>query len=442
MYYILISIIVFILSSILFYFASGTLSFKKVNIITWAFFFSLCFQCFLSSVIIVNGWEDHYRISYQLSNYSSRYQGWLSIQWVMLAMPMGMVFVNLLTGKISAKSYLKKYEAKSVEFFQYRYEDLIRVLMMVLSLISILSIVYTFIKIGQIPQLSLFSSTGISATLREDVGRGFDGNSIIRNVFAINLTVVLSYIWYSYTKVEKSKYCYYFFYLFFVLSCLIVTYNLAKSPLVFYLLGFVFLRIYINGFIKLKYLMCFFVFLFSIILISYYFLFDDFEILSINRGIGGRLIIGQSMGVYFSFDLFPSKYEHLYFSSISRFISDILNTDYIPRSSRLLMEALNPSGVENGTAGVLNTLFIGEAWANFGIVGVILSPLIVGAYIQTVYLFFIRSKKHPIYLGLFAYLSYKMPIVGGFNDFIYNPLQWIIIILIFSTILVSSKRIK
>ncbi len=409
--------------------------------VSWVFYFSLLLQCYISSVIIVNGWEEHYRISNQLVNNESRIYGWAAIQWVMVALPIGMIFVNYLFGTINSVKVFKRYNNKPIESFNTRSESKIKLGLYFLSVISFLTVLYTFLTIGYIPQLAFFSIDGVAATMREEVGRGFEGNSIIRNIFGLALTPILSYIWFSQWKLTGKVTDRALFYCFFFLSVTIVTYNVAKAPLIFYLLGFLFLKVYIQGQVKFKSLFLIFFMFLILIISSYYLLFDSFEILSINKGIGGRILIGQSMGVYFSFDIFPTKESHIYMSSISRFISDLFNIGYLERSSAVLMQHLNPSGIKSGTAGVLNTLFIGEAWANFGLFGVIFSPFIVGMYIQTIYMFFITSKKHPIYLGLFAYLSYRIPVAGGFNDFLYNPVQWVIFFIIFSILIITSKSI-
>ena len=79
-----------------------------------------------------------------------------------------------------------------------------------------------------------------------------------------------------------------------------------------------------------------------------------------------------------------------------------------------------PSAIEEGTGGVINSLFIGEAWANFGLAGVIFAPFWVGFVIQWSYILLLKAEKTPLFLALAVYLTMKWPGTGGFNDFIYN----------------------
>ncbi len=94
-----------------------------------------------------------------------------------------------------------------------------------------------------------------------------------------------------------------------------------------------------------------------------------------------------------------------------------------------------------GIAGVVNSLFIGEAWANFGIYGVLIAPLYVGFLIQSLYLFFLKSKKTPFLLALFVSFSIKGAITGGFNDYFYN-VNFIFLLFVFLSIYGVAFLIK
>lgn len=432
------------MSCLLFKKVAGSLAISKLNMVSWMFYMNLIIQSFISSVIVVNGWEQHYRISNQLSSQDSRFYGWLAVQWVMLAMPFAMYMVVVLFGYKTVEAKYESYIQRPIELFTLRSNQNIFKLIIVLTAVSLLAVIYTFYIIGFIPQLKLFSISGLlSAELREEVGRGFEGNFIFRNIFALTLTPILSYVWFAYTFVYSNKLVKLTFYVMFTASILIVSYNLAKSPVVFYLIGFLLLNIYIKGGVNLTKIIQLFIFLFLLLIFSYYITFDSFDIfhlLSINSGIGGRILLGQSMGVYFSVDVFPLYHDFLGGTSISQFVSNVFGNDYSPRSARILMEHVNPKGVANGTAGLMNSLYISEAWSNWGIVGVLIAPFIVGFYIQSIFMFFITSKKHPVYLGIFAYLSYRLPVVGGINDFLYNPIHIILFVIFFSYLLVTSKK--
>ena len=121
------------------------------------------------------------------------------------------------------------------------------------------------------------------------------------------------------------------------------------------------------------------------------------------------------------FDIFPADHAFIGLSSLSQALSNIFGVEYIERAARITMQAFNPAGVAAGTAGVMNSLYVAEAWANFGLLGVLLSPLWVGIVIQTLYIFFLKSPKSPFHLAFFVAFSTGGSITGGFNEYLYNP---------------------
>jgi hypothetical protein len=123
-------------------------------------------------------------------------------------------------------------------------------------------------------------------------------------------------------------------------------------------------------------------------------------------------------------------YDHLGFSTISNFINDVLDIQSNERSARLIMMQENPKAVKAGVAGVMNSLFVGEAWANFGLLGVLIAPFYVGMVIQALFMFFLTMPKTPLLLGLFTYFSYRGSVTGGFNDYIYNA-GYVVIVFFF-----------
>ncbi|MDC4646010.1 hypothetical protein OHV73_19390, partial [Acinetobacter baumannii] len=158
---------------------------------------------------------------------------------------------------------------------------------------------------------------------------------------------------------------------------------------------------------------------------------------SYNSGLVGRLTISQAFGTYLAFDLYPIVYDHIGFSSLTDLFGESRE-----RMAREIMLSVNSQGISDGTAGVVNTLFVAEAWANFGLIGVILSVIWVGFLIQVLYSSIIYSRKTPVVLGVYAYLTCKLPITGGFNDFFYNPVLFISIVLIFGIVLFVKLRVN
>lgn len=447
MYY-FISFIVLITSFFLFRKNSGTMAFNKINMISYIFYVQMFLMSFLGSLLVVNKIDNHYLIN-RLSSESSRYYGWLAVNYSMIAMPLGMLLATFLLKERNVKELLSRYGTRNVESIVSKNDSYLRWVLLLLSFISMVSVVYTFYSIGSMPVLSLLSgeSSKFLARLRIEASFEFGGNIYIRNLFAIALTPILSYISFGYYKMTKSRFDLLWFLTMLCFSLLISTYSLAKSPLLTYLLGFFLLKILIDGKVSRRVIVFSGISLLSLLIFLYMSIMGSgLEsvpnlFLKFNEGIPGRILLSQSAGTFFSFDVFPAQNDFLGFSSFSNFISEIFSIGKSDRSARIIMSIVMPSAIEDGTGGVINSLFVGEAWANFGLIGVLLAPFWVGFVIQWSYLIILRTKKTPILLALMVYLTLKWPITGGFNDFIYNA-GIMTMFLIFSAIIFFSISLR
>ena len=131
----------------------------------------------------------------------------------------------------------------------------------------------------------------------------------------------------------------------------------------------------------------------------------------------------QFAGMPLAFDVFPYQYSFLNGGGFPTWINNVIGVPHA-EMARLLMQVYNPAGVEQGTAGVINTLFIADAWANFGWVGIILAPIYLGVLIQVIYHRLITIPKSPVNVALNGYFMTSFQITGGLIGFIWNPI-WI-----------------
>lgn len=432
--YTIISLIVLLLSFLLFKRVAGSLSITKLNMVSWVFYYNLVGESFIASVLIVNGIDNHYMVNGV--GEVARFQGWLSVQYTMIAMPLGMLFVLWLFGLKRNEHLFESYlQAKVVPLLSAK-DSYVRYPLYALSALCASAMIYTLASLKSIPLLGAFKGLDALtlAELRIDSSRGFEGNVYIRNIFATTLSPILAFISYSYWKMSRAVGDMLWFLCMFVVAFLSLTYSIAKSPFIMFLGGFVFMNVLINGHVKRKTLIAFFLIMLILLVLAYILVgkvADPSLLFSYNTGIGGRVLLSQAAGTYLSFEYFPQVIDHIGFHSVSDIISQVTNMPTSERSARLVMEQFSPRRVEIGVGGVLNSLFIAEAWANFGLLGVLIAPLHVGAVIQLLFMLFLTSKKTPLLLGLFTFYSYKSVVTGGFNDYFYNAGSIILIIIFF-----------
>lgn len=432
MLYLLVSFSVLIASAFLFKKAAGTLSLKKLNMISYIFYFNIIIQSFIGVTLGVLYLDNHYLLN-RLQDFDLRLHVWLAVLYVMIAMPLGMLLVNKIF-KVQSSKLFDSYLKKPLISVLSKKDSYVLLVFYGLSIISVGAVIYTYANLNNIPLISLVTGADPAqlSEMRMSASRNFQGNVYIRNILGLGLAPVLAYIAYAYYHLFRNLRSLLTFAVLFINAVLILLYNFEKAPVIMFLIGFVFIEVLIKGKINIKKLAGYGIIAVVLVLLMYRYIMGVpvTAVFSYNSGPIGRLILSQIAPLYFHFHLFPSSFDFLWGRSFSPFILSFFGAEHV-RSSRLVMEYINPIGVEAGTAGVANTLFIGEAYANFALYGLLLSPFIVGFIIQLSYILIQKLPKNPIWVGLFCYLSYSWPVTGDFVGFLYNPgLLFIIVLLI------------
>ncbi|MFT5070411.1 MAG: hypothetical protein ACI8V8_000371 [Chitinophagales bacterium] len=437
------SLAVLICSFFLFKKASGSMAFSKLNMLSYLFYVPMFAMSFLGAVFIVLKLDDHYLIN-KLRYDETRLIGWLAVLYTMIMLPAGMLLAKRIFFKGSIQKSFEHFAQKPVIYLLGKNELILKSILIGLSLFGSLVMIYTFYSIGMVPILEMFKGNSEElARIRILASREFSGNIYLRNIFALQFLPLLSFVAFAYYQKSKSLLDLSWFLITFFSALMILSYDLQKSPMAMFLTGFVFYIVWVNGKIALHKL-AFIVFLFIGIIASFYIGFGNENIahifLSYNTGASGRILFSQLAGTFFSFEFFDSMKEFIGFNSMSKLVNNF-GIEYAERAGRLIMEVINPKGIKEGTAGVQNTLFIGEAWANFGFLGLLLSPVYVGFMIGSLFYTLMRLPKTPLLIGIYVFFSYKTAIIGGFNDYLYN-VSTLSVFVLFGLILIYSSKLS
>lgn len=432
MTYFFIAIVCTLISAKLFSKASGSISIYRPNMMAVVFYFYLVLENVVGAVLVVNHLDDHYILN-KMSNDIYRYYGFWTIMYTLVAFPIGQMIANSLWGwRRMDVVYLQYLSRPLVD--EPRFPKTIKKMFIALSILSMLAVFYTLSEIGGSPLSRIFGGLDALAiaTMRSEASRGFLGNQYIRNIFGLQLTPFLSYIAYAYYRLTRTSVNRFWFMAMVVCSVLILTYDLSKSPILWYILSFLFFWVYEGNAIPKRVLFIVGGIMVLLVVAIYILLMqvDLDSLLLFNQGIIGRLTLSSSAGVFVTFDVFDT-HNHLGFSSFSQFLSQCIGVPYSERSARIIMEQFNPSGIAAGVAGVMNALFVAEGYANWGMMGLLLSPLYVGFIIQVFYLFFLSKPKTPFFMSLMVTYTISSAINGGVNDYIYNPTTVIMMVLYF-----------
>lgn len=431
-----ISLLLIIISVPLYREISESLSINRLNIYSYFFYFTLVLSvvgCLILGADITNYYLHRVIIDKPVAQIKGMF--WISFTFFMIPI------VVLLNQKYNVIKSSKKYSEKLSEaFIQVKEEDESRLfyILVALTIISFVSLLYVFLKVGleNVPIIQIFQGADSNTLLklRSTIGRNFSGNVYIKNILMYALPPLITYISFIQMSRFKGKKWTYLFLFLLVFSSICLLYDLSKAPLIRFYFSFVFLYPFFrrnrakNRFNILPYVI-------SIVLIfALFYIITPATIeqmFSFRYGPINRIFKSQAFSVFAHFDVFPNGHEYLLGKSLPSFFTRLFfNSDSI-RSARVVMETINPDAVSQGIAGVMNGLFIGEAYANFSYIGIFISVIIISTEMYLIHTFFIKSRKTPISLALYIYMMnyFVNTTQGGFVDFLYNPSLTIIAII-------------
>ena len=418
----LLAILVFVISSFLFKRAAGTLSVRKLNICSFIFYELIIFA-FVGAFAVMMGFRDHYLIQ-KINDEQVIIKTCIIIAYTMIALPAAILLFNRLFIGKSIRSKLDSfYEEKTNTQSN---EQLAFLVASILALICLFSAVYVFATIKVFPLWELLRGNSETAFLRQQISRGFSGNAYIKNLIFLLITPLVSYFAYIYWRVgrchKKRWFCLFLFML--ILSILAKTYDLEKAPVLLYLFYFFILEIVLGNRKTTKLVFIGGIIAAVVIIAMYYLLFGySGRLFTLSSGPGGRIFVTQIATLFLHVKAFPAMKPYLGGASLPTVLTRLFGIDQSwVRSGRVVMELFNQQAVSKGTAGVMNTLFVGEAYANWGLLGVLIAPLFVALPVSLTLALTLHLRKTPVSLTLYVALfnTFSSALFGGFVDYIYN----------------------
>lgn len=433
--YLLVSICVAITSYYLFKKTGVDMNLRGLNMLSWVYYMQFITCCLVGATCAVYNVDNHYVITTVVQNAEQiRFYGWVLVLYTMIIFPISVILVKKIFLPCLKKRSCIIHSASITEKYPVIY---------ILTFLAVISCIYVFYVSKYVGLINMVCG---QVNLQEGISfsRNFAGNVYIRNIFAQMLSSLLSMVWYIELKLTHTRRARFFFILTLVFAILMVTQNYSKAPIIMLFISFIMLRIQLFGRLSRKHFLIGLATSIAGIIIMYINITDmslPQIFSSYKTGILGRIFFSQISPLFKTLEYFPTVHGFIGFSSISRLLTTLIGSVYVDRSARIVMMLFNPEGVEIGVAGVMNTLFVAEAWANWGYIGALISPWITGIITGIIY-YTTTKAKNLIYRVIYAYLSVRIPITGGFNDFIY-PI-WVILpcLLVMLMILKFDYRVK
>ena len=437
------TVILTVLSISLYKKAAGTLSLIKLSPISLTFYFFLVFSV-IGTTLVAMGNEYHHMMRY-MRHGDIKILAWFLVMILFVSFPAIILGLNKLF-KYNPMSF-HKYTEKKVSLSINRDAEFIA--LAIATVLCVGAVVYTFLKIGISDNPLLNAIRGADSTqlafLRNKANNMFPGNEYIRNIFAVGLTPIISYMAYILLRETKQKRFLALFGILFIAGNLIAIYNLEKAPILIYWGTFVILSLFYGDKLKWRYLIALGILAAAAIVVMYVVIAGSplSKIFSFAGPIN-RIILTTPIAFILHLEVFTYRSLLLGGASVPGVVGRIFfGNDNVIRSGRAVMEVVNFEGIRNGTAGVYNGLFLGEAFANFGNLGIFIALIHVPIMFFLMNLIFVKLKKTPITIALFAYytVSFLFTLHGGYTDYIFNTM-WVIVAVVGAAMTIFIKVLE
>lgn len=412
---------------------AGTLEVGKLNIISYMYYLFML-QLFVGTALVAIGYDQHYTLSKLLYPTTSIRFTILVACFTLITLPLVIHIFYKIIGFQPQKEYTSFLKKEIVEV-DNRFLFLLVGAVVCIQMIILVILLY---KIGYIPLLKLFfhdpSFDFALERIRNSGIVAFGGNYgyYIKNIIVILGIPLVSYTTIGYAIANKKLKWIILACICFAMSIITKTLDFSKSPLIFHLFVIILIFIYYKGGIKNSLMVIFGGTMAGILVIFYRIQGYEGNFLDIYNGILGRTFFSQFGTLCYHMELFPHIFDYLGGRSLSPTVLRLLdmNAQEHIRSAKIVMDFYGSDKVYEGIAGVMNASFMGEAYANWGIWGILFSIIWVGFFVGIIFLLCVRVKKTPATIAMMATLTQMIGNMsqGGFVDFIYSFSLWITVV--------------
>lgn len=410
--------------------AAGSMSLLKLNTVSYVFYVQIVTSGLVGSVLLATGVLDYHPDVRFLSE-SVKFEAWVWTMYSILFMPIGMIALNKFFG-VKAKSRFEEFLKEPVVFLGSLNRN--KIALVILTLFSASILTYVLINTTRIPLYTLLIE-GNSEQANVDritSRRNFEGIIYIKNLLGLIIIPVIAYYSYIFFRLKKSLFFFLIFVINLFIALILVSHDVQKAPIAFFILGFAVVEVFISKGLSLKAFGLFFGLPVALILIGYSLTTEADsldQLFRFNSGFYGRTFISGYLGFPLSLELFPEVItQETYMVGVPRVFQGG-HPAGLQESARLLKIYTHPETIRAGTGNLYSGFYMGEAWANYGYIGLLIAPFIVGFVVQSIHLFLLMHKKNPLILAFYAALTIKWVVGSGFVSFLFlKMLIWPILL--------------
>jgi len=341
--------------------------------------------------------------------------------------------VGLLAGFTYAKVVLKM---NNFQKFDYIRKISRKELFVLVGLIGFCFFVL-FVYLSKVPTIALFVALSEGASSNSDLARSLMGNDFSGKYHWYSLIMhdlfnIVTFTLFSAFLLTKRKIPFLLFLIAFIGNSFTAVMATEKGPFAQILIGL--LLVYgitlLKGKIPIKATIILLITLFSSLIIFYIFFMGSKDVFSAFVSIFSRALAGSIQPAYHYLEFFPYHQDFLMGRSFPNPGGILPIEPY--RMTVEVMNWVNPN--DYGIVGTMPTVFWAEAYANFGVLGVILVPFVIGVVLYAVYYLVDKLENTPLKIGFFVWLMqhFKSLSITGFSgyiiDFYFIMLTFILIL--------------
>lgn len=406
-----------------------------IDPLTYIYFLQLIMAS-IGSYIVAANLIDNDWINYLAPTDAVRFIGWGVVQYGFLGCSIGIFLgLKIFDRHHSRVNFFDNLSCKDIPWTSHI------VIWIFLFGLCAASGLHVFWSIGSIPLFSALSSIGDAlAIIRSDTKLGFSGVAFIRDFGFVAMGQLLAYYTYSLKlRYQASMSLKILYWISLVIAILGLTVNLEKGPIVIFFFSLLVIRFF-HGRRSSPMAQGFAFLLIGGLLVGTYLLTlgTDLTPSYFVEEILGRILVAQVAGVFMTLSIFPMEYDFVLFSGIGA-LSDAFGGSQSVGSPRMVMQHFRPVEVAAGLLGYKSSYFVAEAYGNFGLIGVLFSPFIVGAITSFYFTILKRFQNPNLAIAGITYITFNLPYTSNFTAFYYNPGLWILLLIL---LVAGNSKIK
>lgn len=390
---------------------------------------------------------------YSYSGLLPLYFGWDEYRYDMGVQDRALIFqvlifsiisiVGLLAGFTYAKVVLRM---KHFQKFDY-IRQISRKELLVFAGLTAFCFFVLFVYLSKVPNIAILvalsDGTNDAKLARSLMGNDFDGKYHWYSLIMHDLFNIVTFTLFSAFLLTKKKIIFFLFLVAFLGSSFAAVMATEKAPFAQILIGL--LLVYgitlLKGKIPIKVTIILLVVLFSSLIAFYIFFMGSADVFSAFASIFSRAFAGSIQPAYHYLEFFPHHQDFLMGRSFPNPGGILPIEPY--RMTVEVMNWVNPN--DKGIVGSMPTVFWAEAYANFGVLGVVLVPFVIGVVLYAVYYLVDKLENTPLKIGFFVWLMqhFKNLSVTGFSGYLIDfSLVALVFILVLSISLANRFKLK